>query len=229
MGGSRRQGWREAGRRQAVASDKRRLLIGAYEMKRTVVLLQGPSSFFFCHLADALQQRGTSIQRVILCPGDAIFWGGRASVAFRGKPGDWPRFIRDLLVQTTATDVIGLGDGRFLHSTAYREARALGIRVHVVEHGYLRPGWLTIEPDGTGGRSRFPRDPALIETLDGKHEDRDSRVLRSSFLAYAAMDVAYNLANVVLGPILYPASAFGVYVRLVVLTENSKSPERRGV
>ncbi len=173
-------------------------------MKRTVVLLQGPSSFFFGHLADALQQRGASVERVIVCPGDAIFWGRRASVAFRGKPENWSRFIRDLLVRITATDVIGLGDGRFWHSTTYREAHSLGIRVHVVEHGYLRPDTLTIEPNGTGGRSQFPRDPALIKTLGRKHEDGESHVLRSSFLAYAAMDVAYNLANVILGPILYP-------------------------
>ena len=52
-------------------------------MKRTVVLLQGPSSFFFGHLADALQQRGATVERVIVCPGDAIFWGKRPSVAFR--------------------------------------------------------------------------------------------------------------------------------------------------
>ena len=81
---------------------------------------------------------------------------------------------------------------------------AAGLRVHLVEQGYLRPGFLTVEPDGTGGRSRFPRDWAAIDALAEGAPPLPSPRFRAPFAAYAAMDVGFNLANLAAGWAWFP-------------------------
>ncbi|WP_245277257.1 capsular biosynthesis protein [Rhizobium sp. CF080] len=93
-----------------------------------------------------------------------------------------------------------LGDGRFPHATAAEIGVEDGIRVHVLEHGYLRPDWLTIEPDGMSAHSRFPRSPGEIEALAaGTPTIMPGGLYRSSFLTYALYDLAYHVPNVLLG------------------------------
>jgi capsular polysaccharide export protein len=59
------------------------------------------------------------------------------------------------------------GDCRPMHRIAIETLRPRGVRVHVFEEGYLRPNWVTCEPDGVNGYSRFlpprPSDDAGTE------------------------------------------------------------------
>ena len=48
---------------------------------------------------------------------------------------------------------------------AIEAAKARGVAVIVTDYGYLRPDWITLERDGMGGNSLFPRDPAEIRRL----------------------------------------------------------------
>jgi capsular polysaccharide export protein len=72
----------------------------------------------------------------------------------------------------------------------------MGRRVHVLEQGYLRPGWLTLEPDRFGGWRWDPaaEPPPLPEPP----------AFRAAFAAFAAMDVAHHAANLALGRLLFP-------------------------
>lgn len=163
---------------------------------RRVLLLQGPRSPFFARLADALTARGAAVSRVLFCPGDALFWRGRPALRFRGARADWPAFCAQALRDFAATDVVGLGDGRWAHREAFALARAAGARAHVVEQGWLRPGWLTLEPDGLGAWRPDPQAPPAPPPPAQK--------FRASFAAFAAMDAAHHLANFALGPFSYP-------------------------
>lgn len=162
--------------------------------KRVFLLLQGPMSFFFTYLGEALRAEGAKVYRVLICPGDRLFWRGPGAIAFRGKPETWAEWLRALLREKGVTDITCLGDGRRWHDEAVTIARNAGIRVHVIEQGYLRPHWLTVEPDGTGGRTRFPRDWAKVEALAGPEVEQPC--FQTSFFGYAAMDVCFNLANI---------------------------------
>ncbi|MEO1611117.1 MAG: capsular biosynthesis protein, partial [Pseudomonadota bacterium] len=73
-----------------------------------------------------------------------------------------------------------------------------------VEQGYIRPAYLTLEPDGTGGRTRFPGDWAGIETLAAGRTPPAPQRFETSFFGYAAMDVAFNLANVAASWLFFP-------------------------
>ncbi|MBY0612394.1 MAG: capsular biosynthesis protein [Beijerinckiaceae bacterium] len=173
--------------------------------KRVYLLLQGPASPFMRHVADNLLERGHEVHHVSFCLGDWIFWGLRATNWFFGRPSEWPAHVADLIRANRITDLLMLGDGRPVHAEAIEAAIPLGCRIHILEHGYIRPDWLTIEPDGMSGFSRFPREPALIQQQSRALPAPDLRPLyRSSFLVYAMYDLIYHLPNVALGWLVHP-------------------------
>jgi capsular polysaccharide export protein len=184
---------------------------------RTVLFLEGPASPFLRRVADRLIDAGHRVRHVDFCLGDRVFWSlivGRrwgerrpvpVSIHFRDRFGAWPAFLARLIAAEGITDVVMLGDGRPVHAAAVEVAMAAGVRIHILEHGYLRPDRLTLEPDGMSGHSRFPRDPDLVRALAAGLPAVDFAPLwRSSFLVYALYDFAYHLPNVFLGPLLHP-------------------------
>ena len=134
--------------------------------QRVVLLLQGPSSFFFSRLGDALAARGARVLRLHLCPGDMLFWRRGGGRLHRGSFADWPDFVRRWMTREGVTDLVLLGDNRPLHRPAADAARDLGVRVHHAELGYFRPDWLTLEPGRgpafRGARTRSGRWPPPI-------------------------------------------------------------------
>ena len=171
--------------------------------KRVFLLLQGPMSYFFTYLGRALRDQGAEVRRIHVCPGDRLFWRGPGGVSFRGKPNDWPEYVKRFIAEHGVTDIVSLGDGRRWHADAIPVAKAAGVRIHVIEQGYLRPHYLTVEPEGTGGNTRFPRDWDNIAELAEK-TPLPHPGFKSSFLSFSIMDVAFNLANILSSWVLYP-------------------------
>ncbi len=184
--------------------------------RRVVLFLEGPASPFLRRVADRVIEAGHGVRHVAFCLGDLVFWrliiglpfGRRRpappSIFWKGRLADWPAFLERLIDREGITDVVMLGDGRPVHAAAIPVARGLGVRVHILEHGYLRPDWLTLEPDGMSGRSRMPRDPATILAMAEGAPPVDTRPLwRQSELTYSLYDLAYHLPNVVLGPVVH--------------------------
>lgn len=174
---------------------------------RHVLLLQGPSSPFMAHVGDALRERGAKVSRIHLSPGDWLMWRGGGDVFYRGSQDNWRDFVAAYASEHGVTDLICLSSARRYHKDAIAALRAQDVRVTVIEHGYIRPGYLLAEPGGTGGDSQFPRTRADIEAL----ADADMPLppplapgRAGSFALYAALDVAWNLSNVFLTPIMTP-------------------------
>lgn len=170
---------------------------------RVFLLLQGPMSYFFTYLGRALRAEGAEVWRIHVCPGDRLFWRGPGGVSYRGRPDDWPDYVGRFIAEKGVTDIVCLGDGRRWHADALPGAKAGKVRVHVVEQGYLRPHYLTVEPDGTGGNTRFPRDWSQISKL-AEAEPMPHPGFQSSFFAFSVMDVAFNLANILASWAFYP-------------------------
>lgn len=129
--------------------------------QRRFLFLQGPPGPFFRLLGAALASREHQVLRVNLNGGDAHDWPpGHATVAaWRGPPAHWPGFIARLLRDRAITDLVLFGDCRPHHRAAILAAAGTGTQVHVVEEGYLRPHWLTLEQGGVNGHSSLPRAP----------------------------------------------------------------------
>jgi capsular polysaccharide export protein len=164
-----------------------------------VLLLQGPRSAFFARLADALATRGARVLRALVCAGDEPFWQGRPALRFRGRAEDWAGWVGETCRREGVTDVAGLGDGRFWHAEGYPAAREAGARVHVVEQGWIRPGWLTVERDALGAWRPSEATLARPAAMPAPSRERGA-----GFAAFAAMDVAHHLADMGLNWLLYP-------------------------
>ncbi|AXV15147.1 capsular biosynthesis protein [Neorhizobium sp. SOG26] len=172
---------------------------------RTFLLLQGPASPFLKYLADELEKNGASVRKIGLCLGDVFFWWPRRTDFYRGTRENWPLYLKTYIERHGVTDLVMLGDGRPVHAAAADLGIALGIKVHILEHGYLRPDWLTIEPDGMSLHSRFPREPEKIQALAaGQQHAANNRLFGSSFLTYALYDLVYHVPNVLLGWLVHP-------------------------
>ena len=170
---------------------------------RSFLFLQGPQSYFFERLGRLLMARGHRVQRINLNLGDRLFWRLPA-YNFRDSSDVWPNFIETVLEKTQATDIVLHGDTRPYHIVAGEIACAQGVAVHVTDLGYLRPGWLTLEPDGMTSRSRFPRDATAIRALAQRCPAPDLAPRAAApFRLLAGCDVAYNLAST-LGRPLFP-------------------------
>lgn len=125
---------------------------------RRYLFLQGPPGPLFSMLGARLSQCGHSIFRINMNGGDEYDWPLN-SVNYRGTMRDWPRFVHDFMETHGITDLILYGDCRPMHSTAQGMAKLRGVAVHVLEEGYIRPDWMTWEPDGVNGHSTLPKDP----------------------------------------------------------------------
>lgn len=125
--------------------------------QRNFLFLQGPAGPVFWMLGQELLGRGCGVHRINLNGGDKHDWPGEA-VDYRGLPSRWSLFIDRYLRDNEITDLILFGDCRPMHITARGMAKLRGVNVHVLEEGYIRPDWMTFEPDGVNGHSTLSRD-----------------------------------------------------------------------
>ncbi|MEM6846798.1 MAG: capsular biosynthesis protein [Pseudomonadota bacterium] len=86
-------------------------------------------------------------------------------IRYRGRHSDWADALRKIIIEHRISDVIYYADRFPYHVTATRIADEMGVNPYVVENGYLRPFWLTLEPGGMGAYSRFPTDRKAIERI----------------------------------------------------------------
>ncbi|NDU99598.1 capsule biosynthesis protein [Pseudoroseicyclus tamaricis] len=123
---------------------------------RRFLFLQGPHGPFFHRLGRMLTAAGAVVHRVGFNAGDRAFWMGAPNyIPSYGTPEDWPETFSSLVEAHRITDIVLYGDTRPVHADAISRARALGLRVHVFEEGYMRPWWVTYERGGSNGHSRL--------------------------------------------------------------------------
>lgn len=125
--------------------------------ERKFLFLQGPPGPLAYRLAQEMRDRGCSVHRINICAGDRFDWPEPA-INFRGKFSDWAIFLDTRLRELGVTDILLFGDCRPYHATARGIAALRGIRTHVMEEGYLRPHWMTLELEGVNAHSRLRRD-----------------------------------------------------------------------
>lgn len=121
---------------------------------RHALLLQGPVGPFFDRLARWLRAGGTQVSRIVLHGGDEGDCQAVPPVRFRGAPAHWPAFLERFLRAHTPDVLVLFGQSRRYHQAAIGLARRRGLEVVVLEEGYWRPGFVTMELDGVNGASR---------------------------------------------------------------------------
>lgn len=124
---------------------------------RSFVFLQGPPGPLFRLLGEEMSCRGFTVHRINLSGGDRLDWP-RGAVNFRGRFSEWPVFFDKFLRENGITDLLLYGDCRPYHLAAHGVAAMRNVQIHVLEEGYLRPHWMTLEPEGVNARSTLSRD-----------------------------------------------------------------------
>ncbi|PTD16749.1 capsule biosynthesis protein [Sphingomonas fennica] len=125
--------------------------------QRRFVFLQGPPGPLFFMLGEEMAARGWEVHRINLNGGDRGDWPGPAT-DYRGAHAEWPLFFDRFLRDHRITDVLLFGDCRPMHRAAHGMAKLRNIPTHVLEEGYIRPDWMTLERDGVNGHSTLSRD-----------------------------------------------------------------------
>jgi capsular polysaccharide export protein len=125
--------------------------------ERAFVFLQGPPGPFFQLLGQEMRRQGIAVHRINLSGGDRLDWP-QGAVNFRGRFSEWPVFFDTFLRENRITDILLYGDCRPYHLSAHGVAVLRNVRIHVLEEGYLRPHWMTLEPEGVNARSTLSRD-----------------------------------------------------------------------
>src|SRR5262249_51954349 len=93
---------------------------------------------------------------------------------YRGRFKNWKDYLVTFVKAKNVTDIIYYADRFPYHIVAAEVARDLGIAAFVIENGYLRPDWITLEREGMSTYSHFPADPHSIYKVAGKvKEDPD--------------------------------------------------------
>ena len=129
------------------------------------LFLQSHPTFFCVRLGDALKAAGHVVRKVRLSGQDHLFWPRRGADSYRGRLEDWPVWLDAYLAENRITDVVYYADRHPYHVGALAAAKRAGIRAWALEFGYLRPDWLTLEPEAMGAFSCFPKEPAVIREL----------------------------------------------------------------
>lgn len=172
--------------------------------RRSFLFLQGSCSPFFTRLGDRLRSRGHAVHRVNFNMGDRVYWGLRPAWNFRRAVEDLPAYLEEKFRETGFTDVVSLGDTRPVNRAVFPLAERHGIRVHVMEEGYFRPNWLTLERGGINGNSRLPKDPNWYREVGAKLPDYgDGEPVSNPLWLIAFHELAYHLPNL-LNPVFFP-------------------------
>lgn len=162
--------------------------------QRRFLFLQGPPSGFWGRLADALVADGHVVIKINFTLADRCFWGMRPCTTFRCRFTQWPTALERIVTAKTITDIVYYNDGLPYHQTASRLAEQIGIRAWCVEFGYLRPDWITLEPDGMNAASRFPKSLEDIARLARHGSSPDLRLMYPhTFATESIAEVSFNL------------------------------------
>lgn len=177
----------------------------APSIRRHFLLLQGPCGPFFRTLQRSLLAQGQGCTRVALNGGDLVTSGFSRAILYTRSLADWPAWIKALAQQHGVTDLVVYGDCRHYHRLAIAILKPLGVRIHVLEEGYLRPNWVTCEPDGVNGNSALVNID--IDSLGGavieKPAETEEVELKGSHVAYMLAGFWYYLWTMLLTP-LFP-------------------------
>ena len=121
---------------------------------KSVLLLQGPVGAFFDRLATWLMQQGAKVQRVAFQGGDLHDSQVLQPIAYKQGLQHWPEFLAQLLHTHHIDCVVLFGQSRRYHQVAIEQCKKQGVSIVVLEEGYFRPGFITMELDGVNGFSQ---------------------------------------------------------------------------
>ncbi|WP_292091557.1 capsular biosynthesis protein [Brevundimonas sp.] len=125
--------------------------------------MTAPFGPFARGLAEAITAQGGHVSRIFLNSGDALTWRRRGGIPFRDSPELWPTRLAQLAADFT--DIIVFGENGPYNQGVLTQAATLSAAVWVLENGYFRPDWVTVERNGVNASSGLPRHRDAYDTI----------------------------------------------------------------
>jgi len=122
---------------------------------RRFLIVTAPFGPFGRVLSGVLRDRGAEVSRMIFNAGDLLYGRGVGSIPFKGHARQWPGRLAELA--PAFTDILIFGEGGAYNQGVLSQAAQLNARIWVLENGYFRPDWVTVERGGVNASSRLPR------------------------------------------------------------------------
>lgn len=169
---------------------------------RRFLIITAPFGPFAGRLADAIEARGGAVVRMIFNAGDLLSWRRPNGQVFREGPDVWAAQSAELAAGFS--DLVIFGEGGPYNHAAVALAKTGRARVWVLENGYFRPDWITLEQGGVNACSHLPRRRAdysepVPETVPARSLGR--------ILPYHVLNISLHHLVQVPGRLLFPRYA----------------------
>jgi len=133
--------------------------------RRRFLIVTAPFGPFARVFADELRRRDATVSRMLFSAGDALWWGShRHTCAFTGPAEQWAEEVVDRTSEFT--DVMVFGESGPYNRAVLSRIAEIKARVWVLENGYFRPNWITLEANGVNGNSSLPRSREAYEDVE---------------------------------------------------------------
>jgi len=123
---------------------------------RRFLIITAPFGPFGSVLAARLEAGGARVNRILLNAGDELYWRRPGGLRFKQPAKAWEAHFLSLV--SSYSDIVIFGEGGPYNQAAIRNASSYAARLWVLENGYFRPDWITIERNGVNASSNLPRD-----------------------------------------------------------------------
>jgi capsular polysaccharide export protein len=175
------------------------------------LFIGAPFGPFFARLAQQIELAGGVAYRTVCEGGEFLETPSHCRVLYRHRDGDWKRFLRGVMRRNKVDAVITFNDTLPRNRGALEVAEEFGLHSFVLENGYLRPHWITLERDGVNGFSRLPRDPeTYLEARQGAAEPTDTRNFPAGLRPHVIHTITHFLAAIAFKPVLgFDAKYYG--------------------
>ncbi|MEB3266041.1 MAG: 1-acyl-sn-glycerol-3-phosphate acyltransferase [Cyanobacteriota bacterium] len=134
------------------------------EIKGPVLLLMGPIGLFFSRFWHYLQACGVPAYKISF-PLHEFGFPKRARIPYSGTMDEWPEFLRQVISEKGIRHIFMYGDFIDPHRLAILEAQRAGLDAQVFELGYLRPNYVTLEPERVNSRSNLNKPVSFYQAL----------------------------------------------------------------
>ena len=170
----------------------------AYE---SVLLLQGPVGPFFSRLGAYWKARGSSVNKINFNPGDDWFYPPTEpnTTQYRHRMGYWEVFVQSYLVSNGIKAVFLFGECRPIHQDLRSLCKIYRIDLWVLEEGYYRPGYYTLERNGVNANSSFAQQDidSILASNSDLSEPSAPPTVYASYRHMVKWAIIYWVSNIV--------------------------------